>query len=1472
MAKRVNKTLVGFLAAAGFVVMTFAGLAMIYQLRQIDPAHYEKLAQDRVQEGDFEQAKTYYWRAFDVSNDAHYLVEVGNMFYKQGDGFNAGGCWEQAITINPELVDAHEKRLDLFVVRAQMSYDRVDRWVRVKEAAEELIKVDDQNAKALFSMGLALAKLPPREGGDPDAAIEYVHKAVRLAPTVVEYSLRLAGYSMEQATSALARARKVDAKREFDQAENILKQLLATNQTPGADASRVRYAYGSLLATRQRLDEARKLYEAAEEFAGEGNDDEARETRATAKAQHAQYWINRGARATNDSDLGEDPDPFFDKAQNLLEKSIEIYPTGFDHYMMLGKLLAYRDRRVEAIDVYQRRADEDVIREGLKASRSKYLIYTLLLQAADECLAHAASLDRSEAEYDEFVEKAEQFANDAGAEIPDAYPGLHTLAKVRFTQGRDDEAISLLERAERATLKPDWKISTLLAQLLARAGQPGAAKEAIDRAMQDPEAGLSCGVTLAEILLQTDETEDARTAIDKVLRQAPDFKGALQTKMRILQRQGGQQPLVERIKKQLNLDTPETALVEADAIRKTQPDKALEILDRTLAKQPGHARVLAMAVQILTDQDRYDEAQQRLKRAKEAAPDDADIPWIEITANPNLSQEERDRAYEEFLKKTEDPFKRAYKLARWYQRQDQTDNYRTLLNEAAELVSAPETMLDSVSRRHYLKDIIERIFVLAARDEDPEGIERAVQWAIKENIDGADGLTYRGQAHMLAEQPDLALTAFNLALSKRPNDSDTLANAAQCYMAMDPPQPFEAKVFFARAVAVNPNQGRAHRGLAILARMENDRPLFLQELQRCAKLIPDDPWVQAQLLDQQERSNPRVGIERRLKIRQREPDNEDNLIQLALLYADRRVREPENAEECYDAVLALDDVTKASVVTAATFFRNTKKPDRALQILEDLAERTEGTDERAGAVLLIAEHWLRMDNLQEVETALRRAAEISESIGVCNAFAKLKTKIGDFPAAIEWYDRAIQLADESSPNMVAGLRREKIDVHFRAGDAESAKRDIEDYREDYPEDPTGSAMRSVVQSLTGDIEGAITSLSRFLERKPNDLRALLRRARLYGGQGRWALGIADLERVRAIEPTFSNFEPRILLADGYSLTQQLPKAFAELETILRNLPETRNVATHLIRLYREHQRFADAIRIATSMVNRFPEEPKWLGYRAETLAKMNDANATFADYHKAAEISNYAASYTAAMLKACVTFEQIDRGLQYYESIPEQHRAPQVVGRYGELLAHHGQVDEAVKQFRIALNAAGLADIRFMRELISAIQSALQGRDLIDLFRKAPDDPNLKRANNHILGVLLIQGRQFSEALATFETLVETTDNPAEKIALLGSIGNVYEAQSDWENASKAYEQLLEINGRSILGLNNLAYLLSDKLSRPRDALPYAKRAVDVLPIPTILDTLGRTHVQVLEYREAISVLTQAVQKDPRFVPALYHL
>jgi tetratricopeptide (TPR) repeat protein len=73
--------------------------------------------------------------------------------------------------------------------------------------------------------------------------------------------------------------------------------------------------------------------------------------------------------------------------------------------------------------------------------------------------------------------------------------------------------------------------------------------------------------------------------------------------------------------------------------------------------------------------------------------------------------------------------------------------------------------------------------------------------------------------------------------------------------------------------------------------------------------------------------------------------------------------------------------------------------------------------------------------------------------------------------------------------------------------------------------------------------------------------------------------------------------------------------------------------------------------------------------------------------------------------------------------------------------------------------------------------------------------------------------------------------------------------------------------------LNNLAYIFAENLNRPAEALPYARRAVELAPRNAdVLDTLGWVQYLAGDTDGALGTLVSALQLSPNHIAGRYHV
>jgi tetratricopeptide (TPR) repeat protein len=104
-------------------------------------------------------------------------------------------------------------------------------------------------------------------------------------------------------------------------------------------------------------------------------------------------------------------------------------------------------------------------------------------------------------------------------------------------------------------------------------------------------------------------------------------------------------------------------------------------------------------------------------------------------------------------------------------------------------------------------------------------------------------------------------------------------------------------------------------------------------------------------------------------------------------------------------------------------------------------------------------------------------------------------------------------------------------------------------------------------------------------------------------------------------------------------------------------------------------------------------------------------------------------------------------------------------------------------------------------------------------------------------------------------------------------LGQVYEAQGDFDRAKKAYQDALQINQNYVVALNALAWLECEHGGSLNEALELAQQAKKQQPDnPHINDTLAWIYYKKGLYPSAVELLETAVAENPKNPAYQYHL
>ena len=1502
--KRLNKNLVGALTLLTYVVIIVLSAVILNRLRQADPKYFIELAQRYEDEKEWKQAGLFYFKAWERSADANHLVSYGGVMLEDGNVRAALESWRRALVEDPRLASAHRKQLEVLLELARLN-GRVRNWSAVQEAAEKFLGIKSPEepeeavapaqweAFAHYANGLALVNLAAQAEDNVEAGVGELQNAVTLAPGIAEYAVELATHFVRVGRT--------------EEGEKLFRTLVEQYTTPGAEATTVRQAYATYLAgpDKQLFDEADQVFQEAATLA-------ASDPSALTEANlgYASFLSRQWARARRDHAPESAAEELFQRAEALLKGCIELEPTGLDPYVQLATLYAAAGRHADVVEVCDQRLGMAVSRKGLAAARNRFSRFNLLISASQACVAQgaAAGIAEDHPAKEEWLARAEGYVADARGEFPTHPKAVSQAGRVKLARGQERPALEELREAQaayRSLGSIDWQNTILLAGLHLQLGEPGAAedvlKEVAAHARSRRRNYVAFWLLYGQALFQNDKLDAALAMSQHVLLINPDDHDAKQLKAAVYERKGRLADAGALHEEITGSGAVNAILQFREYVRDGETDKGLEVLRNALEQDPADVRLVWATVGALLRMDRTDEAGDVVERALELKPDDGALRRLAVVSRRNLSDDERDEALLQIIEAQEDDYQRSLELADFYARRKEPGKALEQIDRAEQHLILQDTPLSRKATTAKHRELLTRKLRIAAQLKNEEALQAARDSAAEHNVDGAGGKSLLGLYHMLRDETDPAIRALREAVETQPTDALSLALLGHCLLSVG--RTDDAQAYLERAVRINPRLALAYRGLAAVARLDDDQEAYESAFAKCRRVAPNDSWVQAELMVRQEKAEPAAAIARRQVLLKDKPDDADNLRRLAALC--EQVEDRAGADAYHTRLLELLGDDKGVVVAAGRYYRRTGRPERALEVLTSYARSKATPHERANAQILVAGHHLAVGDLEQTEAALLAAVDQAETLEALRSLGEFYIRSIDRPdEALRWFDKAAQRARDGESPQAPQILAARIAclLHRRINDLKTARGYVDELRRVYPDDLRGLYWDSEVRARTGDIEGAVAALAEYLRRSPNDAHILYQRARHLLALGRTALAIADLERIKRTNPLRGgdkplrgsdkpprgsdieeqDLDPRLLLAALHARAGRDEAAIRELEALVASAPESARAVEELARAYLGAKRIPDAERLVTAQINRAlaaddrgePADPRWFWLRAQAAVESGDHSKALADARRAAEISEFSPDSLRKVLDLYAGTGRFLEGITYYEQRASSAKTtPALLSRYAFLLARADRPVEAVEAFRKAMRLAVREPVRAVWAVVEDLTNAIPVEEAIKLFESSPpSDAGAARANNRILIRLLRRSGRFGSATVRLAQAIETAPDDAERASLYFEQGEMYQMAGDPDRARAAYESSIKYDEDNWITLNNLAYLLSDALGEYGLALPYARRAVTIADTPDTLDTLGWIYVGLENYPLAIAELSRAARLDASRVLPLLHL
>ena len=458
-----------------------------------------------------------------------------------------------------------------------------------------------------------------------------------------------------------------------------------------------------------------------------------------------------------------------------------------------------------------------------------------------------------------------------------------------------------------------------------------------------------------------------------------------------------------------------------------------------------------------------------------------------------------------------------------------------------------------------------------------------------------------------------------------------------------------------------------------------------------------------------------------------------------------------------------------------------------------------------------------------------------------------------------------------------------------------ARDELDAFRKQFPNNPQGMVPEAELLIASNELAPAYELLSRVLTDDPDHVWSLYMRARLDIRRQRYTEARDDLLRAKDLAPRAFDLNHRYELARLYELMHKPELAEAELREICElDRGGDRGAELRLIAQLKRTDQIEEAQEFVNQLVALSPNQWRWSYELGKLLVEREEHSAAVRPLRRAVELTGYKnPKVIEDLLQALVRGGRSREACREYEDLlPKMVElrldprliTPSIKTYAAEAYLVEGRRDVATRLLEQALSEANPGGVHVARLVAHRAQALLGLEDARALLQGVLDRTSEVEAELplRIMLLELVMSERDSTrqagALEQIEAIISDIPQGSAGAALhveaLLVQALALSAAGQSERALAAYEQALALQPGDLRVLNNLAYMLADELSRPAEALPYARKLHQVAAggNAAALDTVGWVYFRNGLVDQALPVFLEAVRIDPNRLAVRHHL
>lgn len=540
----------------------------------------------------------------------------------------------------------------------------------------------------------------------------------------------------------------------------------------------------------------------------------------------------------------------------------------------------------------------------------------------------------------------------------------------------------------------------------------------------------------------------------------------------------------------------------------------------------------------------------------------------------------------------------------------------------------------------------------------------------------------------------------------------------------------------------------------------------------------------------------------------------------------------------------------------------------------ELANRPEPT-------LILAQYYLALGRADEAEKSIREAVRRGGTAPAPRASAaQLLFRLGKVDDALA------VLSDAENAAGNKDLQRLRAELLVSSGRYEQAEKSLRALIQQTPEDAGLSNLLARTLIFGNRFDDAEKTIEGVLAREPQNPAALyfrgLIQVRKPGGDLNAA--IRDLRAVR--DAARLSTDERMTLVEALMRNGDQNNAIIELRDLVDTNPLNKVLRLQLADLLSRTTppRLDEARRVVEVGLSRpeFANDPDLLMTKSRIQLGLGDGDGAVLSSREAVKSSKSAPPAVRAYLDTLLAAKQGTQVLRETEDMAKSGFKAwwALAARAAAKVQLNDQVG-AVNEYSAALQAANDAnDEEGTTRIPSMMAQSLGAENAIKALNPRLDENVLYRLMTAQLQATL---GQLPTSLATLEPALAKVDTlkPVDQERLLRAAANLLVApgpQQNFDRAADLYRKLVKLAPNDIATLNNLSFIIAERITSPNvaEALTYSERAVELIRRsgqvePLVYDTHGWNLVLNNRIPEGIDLLTQALDRRS-FMEGHYHL